>query len=81
MLFLDLPAAAAEARGEYGAERYERADMQARVRQLYEDAFFDAAAGWVRVDASGSEDEVAKVIADIVDEKLAARERGVKRAR
>ncbi|KDQ19063.1 hypothetical protein BOTBODRAFT_83164, partial [Botryobasidium botryosum FD-172 SS1] len=33
-LFFDIPPALAEARGGYGAERYERAEMQARVRTV-----------------------------------------------
>lgn len=67
VLYLDLPHADAAQRGAFGTERYECAEMQTRVRELYEEHYCD---GWVRVDASGTEAEVsARIDAAIADRR------------
>lgn len=71
MLFFDIAPAHARARGGYGEERYEKEEMQARVREVFKEigremhprrVFASRGAGgtrWVEVDA-GREREVVE---------------------
>ena len=62
VLFLDLSAEAAEKRGGYGTERYEKRSLQDRVRGLFAriGRDFSATSGeWTTVDADRTPDEVA----------------------
>lgn len=68
IFFLDISATDAAARGGYGEERYEKEEMQTRVRSLYEEIFAlvhpveDAATRIVKVDAGASMADVAALI-------------------
>ncbi|EOA84288.1 uncharacterized protein SETTUDRAFT_42927 [Exserohilum turcica Et28A] len=59
-LFLDISAEDAAKRGGFGTEKYEKKDMQDRVRALFE-TLMQKKEGedFVRIDAGGSMDEVA----------------------
>lgn len=63
VLFLDLSAEAAEKRGGYGNERYEKRVVQDRVRELFarigRDFSGTASGEWTTVDADRTQDEVA----------------------
>ena len=62
VLFLDLSAEAAEKRGGYGTERYEKRALQDRVRELFARIgrdFQSSAGEWTTVDADRTPDEVA----------------------
>lgn len=74
LLFMDLPAAAQAARGGFGGERYERADVQAAVRAAFAALKARAPPGlaWVDVDAAGSVEEVAARVAQAAAAPLAA---------
>ena len=68
MIFLSLSSDAAASRGGYGAERYEKEEMQRRVR----DAFYQLqddpkdVGDWRMIDASGSVEQVADQIWNVV---------------
>jgi dTMP kinase len=68
-LFLDVSAEAAMSRGGYGAERYEKKEMQDRVRELFGELRTHADEGEdvVVVNADQSVDEVAKEILNVVE--------------
>lgn len=74
VVFLDLPQEVAEERGGWGEERYEKRDMQERVRGLFrglregtlEGGFEEEREDLVVVDASGSVEEVAEEIWGLV---------------
>jgi dTMP kinase len=57
-LFLDLAPEQAAARGGYGAERYEKEALQARVRELFK-SMGDETRGWVTIDAGQDREDVA----------------------
>lgn len=57
-LFLDLAPEQAAARGGYGAERYEKEALQARVRGLFK-SMGDETGGWVTIDAGQDREDVA----------------------
>lgn len=67
-IFLDISAEAAAQRGGFGSERYEKQDLQARVRGLYAEMMGheDERDDIVTVDAGGSLDEVEQAIFAIV---------------
>lgn len=68
-LFLDVSPAAAKARGGYGEERYEKEDVQRRVRDVFVRIGDQVEAGggrWEVVDADESEEAVRDVIWDAV---------------
>jgi dTMP kinase len=63
VLYLDLAPAEAEKRGGFGEERYESREMLSSVREAFDEiaAFVDGrCTRWVRVDASGSVEEVGE---------------------
>jgi len=74
VIFLDLDQDAAEKRGGYGGERYEKRDLQMRVRKRFgELQSIDEKQGrvpWHVVDASQSIEDVTKNIASIVTDTL-----------
>jgi len=74
VIFLDLDQDDAEKRGGYGGERYEKRELQQRVRSRFTDLQnIDEAEGrvpWHIVDASQSIEEVQKNILTIVDETI-----------
>ncbi|KAI0675964.1 thymidylate kinase [Trametes maxima] len=61
-LFLDVSPEKARARGGYGAERYENADMQERVEHVFERIGVEMGDGsrWFALDADLERDEVAR---------------------
>lgn len=67
-LFLDVPPAAVRARGGFGDERYERADVQARVRAAFERIGEEMGEGvlregaWAVVEAERAREEVAEAV-------------------
>lgn len=67
-LFLDIAAEEAARRGGYGAERYEKQEMQDRVRELFAELrkHNDEAEDIVVIDAGGSVDEVEESIREAV---------------
>lgn len=78
VLFLDLRPEAAKERGGWGEERYEKTEMQERVRTL----FWELKQGQgqekedlVVVDAGGSVEEVAEAVWKVVRDKLEESER------
>ena len=77
-LFLDLDADEAAKRGGFGEERYEKAEMQARVRQLFAElrTYADEREDMVVVDASGSVAEVEEKIRKAVEDRLKSTEQG-----
>ncbi|KAI0313194.1 thymidylate kinase [Amylostereum chailletii] len=60
-LFLDVSPETARARGGYGEERYEREELQRRVREQYA-RIGGETSGWIRVDADQDLDVVAKEV-------------------
>lgn len=71
-LFLDLSAEAAMSRGGYGAERYEKREMQDRVRQLFSELRQHRAEGEdiEVVDAGGSVEEVESRVRTVVGKRI-----------
>ena len=71
-LFLDITAEDAAKRGGYGNERYEKQEMQDRVRGLFEEmrTHADEAEDIVTIDAGGSVEEVEKIIQETVADQL-----------
>lgn len=82
VLFLDLDEARATARGGWGDELYEKAEMQRTVRRLFRE-MMDGEGGdeglgdLVAVDAGGSVEEVAEEIWGRVKERVSERVRRV----
>ncbi|KAF3771100.1 hypothetical protein M406DRAFT_19190, partial [Cryphonectria parasitica EP155] len=83
VVFLDLDGAAAEKRGGWGGERYEKREMQARVRELFwglkrgelqgvvgAGGASEEAEDLVVVDAGGSVEEVAREIWRVVEARV-----------
>jgi dTMP kinase len=76
LLFMDLPADKAAARGGFGEERYEKPAFQAAVRGAFDElkarmAVAGGAAWWCTVDAAGSIDEVSERVAAAVADPIA----------
>lgn len=70
-LFLELSAAEAAKRGGFGEERYEKKELQDRVRQLFNDLRSSPdGSDFVTIDAGKSMDEVASDISEAVDRVL-----------
>jgi len=69
VIFLDLSPDEAEKRGGYGGERYEKRDMQLRVRQRFEELkkADEGRIPWYMIDAAKSVEDVTSDIAAIVD--------------
>ena len=67
-LFLDISADEAAKRGGYGTEKYEKKEMQDRVRELFEE-MMERGEGeeFVRIDAGESEEVVQGRIREVVD--------------
>ena len=81
LLFMDLPADKAEARGGFGEERYEKPAFQAAVRAAFEALKAQMAASaapsiWATVDAAGSIEEVAARVQGAVEGPLARAQSG-----
>ena len=72
MIFLSLSSDAAALRGGYGEERYEKEEMQRRVREVFTQLQQDPkdAGDWRVVDASGSLEEVSDRIWSVVESVL-----------
>lgn len=64
VFFLDISSSDAAKRGGYGEERYEKEEMQARVRELFNELF--ARLGNVRVSTIDAGQTLAKVEMDVV---------------
>ena len=68
VVFLDVPPEVQRLRGGYGEERYEREDVQRRVRMVFEriaSEFHEEnkeRVGWVHIDAGRTLDEVSEAI-------------------
>lgn len=70
-LFLDISNAEAEKRGGYGEERYEKREMQDRVRKLFNDLMEGPDKDdFIRIDAGRSLEEVQKSIRTAVQETV-----------
>jgi len=68
-IFLDLPADEAAKRGGWGEERYEKKELQDRVRQLFADLKASPdGADFVTIDAGSSVDNVEEAIGQAVEE-------------
>lgn len=67
-IFLDISAEDAAKRGGYGTEKYEKKDMQDRVRVLFE-TLMQRKEGedFVRIDAGASQEDVAAKVREQVD--------------
>ncbi|KAH8919611.1 thymidylate kinase [Atractiella rhizophila] len=65
-LFLDLTAEAAEQRGGYGEERYEKKEMQRKVKEHFEALGKEEGERWKVIDADGTREEVKGKIWDAV---------------
>ena len=74
VIFLDLAQEEAEKRGGYGGERYEKRDMQARVRQQFSELqAMDEAVGrvpWTVIDAAQTIEQVEADIQKVVEATL-----------
>jgi dTMP kinase len=74
VLFLDVSPAVARARGGYGEERYEKEEMQRRVRDIFKRIEDEAKQSkdmhgmdWVAIDADKTLAEVEQTIWDVVE--------------
>ncbi|CAM9179740.1 unnamed protein product, partial [Heterosigma akashiwo] len=67
VLYLDLPAAQARERGDFGGERYEKEEMQVRVREnfLKLRAMDAGRTPWHVIDASGTIEDISEEIKQI----------------
>ena len=83
VIYLDLPTEDAERRGDFGAERYERGDMQRRVadnfRQLIDGDARARPGLWHVLDARRSIEDLHEEIVKIGASRRAARARGARR--
>jgi dTMP kinase len=72
VIFLSLSSDAAALRGGYGEERYEKEEMQRRVREVFTQLQQDPkdAGDWRVVDASGNMEEVSDRIWNVVEPVL-----------
>jgi dTMP kinase len=82
-VFLDIKAEDAAKRGGFGTERYEKQEMQDRVRDLFGELrkHEDEAEDIVVVAAGGSVEEVEKAIHDVVQKRLGSVEAGLAEVR
>ncbi|KAH8827287.1 thymidylate kinase [Flagelloscypha sp. PMI_526] len=65
-LFFDVSPSVARQRGAYGEERYEKEEMQSRVRSVFESIFRESSQGVVVVDANKTKEEVQTQVWDLV---------------
>jgi len=79
VLFLDIGPEAAAKRGGYGEERYERREMQERVRGVFKRLGEEEGRGWVEVDAGQALDAVTQEIWEHVEPLVQGVEGEVKR--
>lgn len=72
MVFLSLSSDAAALRGGYGEERYEKEEMQRRVREVFNQLQQDPkdAGDWRVIDASGDVKEVSDRLWSVVEPVL-----------
>lgn len=72
MVFLSLSSDAAALRGGYGEERYEKEEMQRRVRKVFNQLQQDPkdAGDWRVIDASGDVKEVSDRLWSVVEPVL-----------
>ena len=72
MIFLSLSSEAAALRGGYGEERYEKEEMQRRVRGVFTQLQQDPKdpGDWRVIDASGTMEEVSDQIWSVVEPVL-----------
>lgn len=66
-LFLDISAEDAAKRGGFGTEKYERKDMQDRVRELFNTLIQKEGSDFVRINAGASVEEVAAQVREQAD--------------
>ncbi|KAI8933082.1 hypothetical protein NX059_009726 [Plenodomus lindquistii] len=66
-IFLDISAEDAAKRGDYGSEKYEKKEMQDRVRELFEEMMGKEEGEFVKIDAGSGIEEVAGRIREVVD--------------
>ncbi|KAJ7282958.1 thymidylate kinase [Mycena rebaudengoi] len=79
-LFLDISPEDAAARGGYGEERYEREEMQTKVRGLFAQIGSDMPEGeWVHVDAGREREQVAADVWGCVEQCTAGIDKPLKR--
>ena len=73
VVFLDIDPAVAAARGGFGEERYERAELQAQVRRNFEEVGRreGQAVGWKVVDAGREVEAVADEVWSVVEQVMA----------
>lgn len=76
VVFLDLPVDVAGGRDGFGGERYERTELQERVRGCFEEVRSREGGGlgggwWTVVDASKGIDEVAEKVAEVAERAVA----------
>lgn len=64
VLFLNVSPAVAKSRGDYGAERYEKAEFQEGVRRHFE--HFATLPYWQEISADGSMEEVKRAVEEVV---------------
>lgn len=79
VVFLDLKPEVARARGGWGEERYEKEEMQERVRGLFwglKEKYEEEREDLVVVDAGASVEEVAEEIWKVVRERVQEGEKG-----
>ncbi len=71
-IFLDISSEAQAKRGGFGTERYEKRELQDRVRELYKEMMQheDESEDIVTVDAEGSVEEVERKISDVLSKKV-----------
>ncbi len=67
VLFLSLSAEEQERRGDFGEERYEKRELQARVREEFDGLKGDYQGRWETIEASGTMDEVFEGLKGRVD--------------
>jgi dTMP kinase len=67
VIFLDLPPEVAGGREGYGGERYEKREMQERVRGVFEEVRRREPGEWTVVDASAGVEEVAERVGEVAD--------------
>jgi len=70
-LFLDIDPEVAKARGGYGEERYEKEELQARVREVFQRIGADVVRSggrWISIDAGRGMDEVTNDIWEKVEQ-------------
>ncbi|KAF8816886.1 thymidylate kinase [Phlegmacium glaucopus] len=74
VIFLDITPEKAKERGGYGEERYEKEEMQKRVREIFHriesEMVDEVGTRWVTIDAGGDRDAVAKDVWTLVETLL-----------